>query len=342
MFGPPPEVVAEFNAGLEAYVASVLAKFNPNHDDTTQKYNPFHDPDTGEFTTGDAGGTSISSGFEDQGGGGPTLSAAPENREDWPAHIKALTVPPAWTNVQIATDPNADLLVVGKDSKGRSQYIYSDKFVQGQAEAKFERIRDLMDQAESISNQNEANLNSSDPTLSEHAEVASLIMQTGIRPGSDRDTGAEKQAYGATTLLGQHVKVGDDGSVTLEFTGKKGVDLKIPVTGKLATSLKTRASNAGPDGKLFPQVDERSLSAYVKTLDGGDFKTKDFRTALGTSTARQTMNSMPTPKTPAAYKKAVREVAKVVSAKLGNTPTVALQSYIDSTIFSEWKHEAGV
>lgn len=45
-------------------------------DGNVGKYNPFHDPQTGEFTSGDGGGTSISSGFDNQGGGG---SSSPVN-----------------------------------------------------------------------------------------------------------------------------------------------------------------------------------------------------------------------------------------------------------------------
>jgi DNA topoisomerase IB len=285
-------------------VGDEAKKFNPNH-------LPAGSPEGGEFTSADGGGSS-------SGG----LSAAPADRSAWPQYIQELAVPPAWTNVQISSDPNADLLVVGRDAKGRGQYIYSERFAQGQAEAKFERIRELTDKSAAIAAQNDANQASADPVLAEHAEVAALIMQTA--------------------LLGQHVKVGTDGSVHLEFTGKKGVDLSIPVPDQLAASLRARADAAGPDGKLFPQVDNRSLSEYVGTLDGGNFKTKDFRTALGTATARTAMTKIATPKTEAAYKKAVREVAKVVSTKLGNTPTVALQSYIDPSTFSEWRHAAHV
>jgi DNA topoisomerase I len=333
--GPPAEVLAEFEASLDKALlppAEVIAEFEAS----LAKYNPNHlpggTPEGGEFTSGDGTG----------GGGGQAMSVAPSDRSTWPQYIQDLKVPPAWSNVMIADDPNADLLVVGRDAKGRGQYIYSDRFAEGQAEAKFERIRELQDKSPEIQAQNNANLQSGDPALAEHAEVANLIMQTGLRPGSDKDTGAEKQAYGATTLLGQHVVTGSDGSVRLEFTGKKGVDLSIPVPDSLAPSLLARAEAAGPDGKLFPLVDNRSLSEYVGTLDGGHFKTKDFRTALGTSTARAAMATIATPRTVAAYKKAVREVAKIVSAKLGNTPTVALQSYIDPTTFAEWRNAAHV
>jgi len=46
---------------------------------------------------------------------------------------------------------------------------------------------------------------------------------------------------------------------------------------------------------------------------------------------------MPAPKDEKTYKKQVLEVAKVISAKLGNTPTVALQSYIAPQVFAQWR-----
>ena len=37
------------------------------------------------------------------------------------------------------------------------------------------------------------------------------------------------------------------------------------------------------------------------------------------------------------YKKAVKFVATAVSKKLGNTPTIALQSYINPATFAAWR-----
>ena len=38
--------------------------------------------------------------------------------------IRALRIPPAWTDVWIAGSPNAHLQATGLDSKGRRQYLY--------------------------------------------------------------------------------------------------------------------------------------------------------------------------------------------------------------------------
>jgi len=269
-------------------------------------------------------------------GQGHGLIDAPSDRSKWPEHIQALKVPPAWTDVKINPDKAAVLQVLGKDAKGRAQYLYTQKFRESQAAAKFERIKELDAKFDNIRKQNDANLKSPDKAIREHAACTKLIMSTGIRPGNTRDTLAKVQAYGATTLLGKHV-VQVDGEVRLQFTGKKGVALDIPAPPKLASILTARAAKAGPDGLLFKGVTESSLLNYTHKFDGGGFKTKDFRTLLGTREAMAQMKSIPRPKTEKEYKKAVMAVAKVVASKLGNTPSVALVSYISPVVFAPWR-----
>ena len=253
--------------------------------------------------------------------------------KELPEHIQSLKIPPAWKGVNFNEDPKATLLVTGKDAAGRSQSIYSDEFMKQSADAKFERISELDSKFEDIQKEVLADV----AQKNENAAVDRLIMSTGIRPGSENDTGAKKQAYGATTLLGSHV-VGDNAdNVRLQFTGKKGVDLDIPVTDKdIAQDLLDRRENAGPNGKIF-NTDANSLLDYTKNLDGGGFKTKDFRTLLGTRTAIDAVSSMSRPESSKEYKQSVMRVAKLVSERLGNTPTVALQSYISPVVFADWK-----
>lgn len=286
----------------------------------------------GQFTSGGSGKASAH------------LEPAHHDRNQWPEHIKALRLPPAWSNVQVSPDPKTPLQAVGQDAKGRKQYVYNADFAQSQAEAKFARIKELDRKFASIQAQNEKNKTSKDPVTREHADAASLIMGMGIRPGSESDTGAEHESYGATTLLGNHV-VRKGKQVNLQFTpGKKHgemIDLPVEDT-KLALMLIARAHAAGHNGQLFPNVSASSLLDYMHTFDGGGFKTKDMRTLLGTRTAMAEIAKMDTPSSATGYKKAVKAVATQVSQRLGNTPTVALQSYINPTVFAEWRHAAGV
>ena len=267
------------------------------------------------------------------------MVSAPD-RAQWPAHIKALVVPPAWTDVQINPDPKAPLQVIGKDAKGRWQPIYSEEFHKGQAAKKFARLQELDAKFKGIVAQNKKNQQSNNKGMQETADCMALIMEMGVRPGSETDTGAELKAYGATTLLGKHV-VKKDGKTFLSFVGKKGVHLNLPVTDKkIADMLRRRAQDAGQDGQIFPKVSASKLLDYVHSFDGGGFKTKDFRTLVATRTALEQIAKTPAPANMKDYNKAVKSVAVVVSQKLGNTPIIAMQSYINPAVFSEWQAKA--
>ena len=260
-----------------------------------------------------------------------------ESGNSLPAHIESLKIPPGWTDVTFNPNPKGALQATGKDSKGRPQAVYSSEFSASQAADKFSRINELNEKISAIVAQNEEARRSKNQKTRAAADCAFLVMSTGIRPGSNKDTGAEKKAYGATTLEGRHVAVDADGQVRLRFVGKKGVDLDLPVTDKAAAEmLLARKEKAGDGGKLF-EIDEKALLDHVHSLDGGGFKTKDFRTHLGTSTAVDEVKKQKPPTNEKEYRKAVMAVAKTVSAKLGNTPQIALQAYIDPSVFSKWR-----
>jgi DNA topoisomerase IB len=187
--------------------------------------------------------------------------------------LKAMKLEPGLSNVHLNNDPNAELQVVGTDSKGRSQRKYSADHSETAAVAKFERVKNLVDKLPEI-REKIAN----DP--SEEAAVLRLVDKTGFRVGSDRDTGAEKQAYGATTLLGKHIKT-KGGKTFAQFTGKKGVAIKQEITDPaIAADLQKRAA-AG--GKLFNTTDSK-VRDYFHTIAPG-FKVKDLRTAVAAEQA---------------------------------------------------------
>ena len=265
------------------------------------------------------------------------LVAAPANPEHWPEHIRALKLPPAWTDVQINMDPHADLQAIGFDQKKRSQYVYSEKFAKSQAALKFARIHEMMKEIPEIHKQISLAQNSQDPIVKDHGDCSRLVFEMGVRPGSDDDTGAETKAYGASTLEGRHV-VTEDGKTYLKFVGKKGVALNLPVHNPdLGDMLRKRAQNAGPDGKLFAHVTNTSLSTYTHSLGKTGYKTKDMRTLKGTSEAYELVKQLPAPRNEKEYKKSVRAVAIHVSKILGNTPAICLSAYISPTVFGKWQ-----
>lgn len=258
-----------------------------------------------------------------------------------PAHIQKLGIPPGWRDVAINPDPKGTMLASGWDSKGRAVYKYSDTYTAKKAAEKFGRVSELREKRGQIFKEIERDMKT--PELKERAECLKLIMQTGMRPGSDTDTKADHKSYGATTLEGRHV-ISDRGGTRLRLvTGKnKGREVEFPIQDPvLARSLRDRARAAGPSGRIF-KTSAEELRGYSKDKDGKGFKTKDHRTALGTETAIKSIKDTPTPRTAKMYKASVKAVATSVSKVLGNTPSIALKSYIDPQVWTAWRKAAGV
>jgi len=252
---------------------------------------------------------------------------------DLPAHIKS--IPPNWRNATYSDDPDAALQVLARDDKGRRVAVYSQAAQDAEAAEKYARVDAITENFSDMKKENDLNIKN--PETKENAECLQLIMNNGVRPGSDNDTKAAVKAFGATTLKGEHVVIEGD-SVRLQFVGKKGVNIDIEITDPdTKRMLMSRKEAAGNDGNLF-NTDASKLSAYSHSLNKeAGFLTKDFRTHLGTSTAKDLISKMPKPRNKTEYKKMMNEVAKQVSAKLGNKPAQALKSYIDPRVFTEWQ-----
>ena len=54
--------------------------------------------------------------------------------------IRALVIPPAWTNVWICQDPRGHIQVTGRDARGRKQYRYHGRWREIRDENKYERL----------------------------------------------------------------------------------------------------------------------------------------------------------------------------------------------------------
>jgi DNA topoisomerase-1 len=253
-----------------------------------------------------------------------------------PDHIKALRIPPAWKEVTYNKDPNADLLVTGVDSKGRTQPIYAERFKQQNADANFACVKELDTKYEEIRSAVDRDI--ADGRDVEEASVLRLIMTTGIRPGSEKDTGADSRAYGATTLEGRHIVELKRG-LRLRFVGKSGVEQDIKVEDPaVVQDLLARKAAAGRKGRLF-STNPNKLNDYTQKQDGGGFTPKNFRTLLGTRIAQAEVDRMKRglPKNAKEFRKACLKVGRVVAEKLGNTAAIAVQSYINPFVFSKWR-----
>ena len=297
-----------------------------------RKFNEDQERDeNGRWTSGggDAGASRDTEGVWRDAKGQP-LDAATQ------ARIAELKVPPQWKDVKLNPDPKGALQAVGRDSKGRQVYLYSAEHAASKSAEKFERLKAFDQALPNIRQRMAADRQSTTEGTREAALALTLIDRTGFRPGSDSETGAKVKAYGATTLRAEHVQINGD-TLEFKFIGKKGVEItKTLKDPELAQALAPRVA-AG--GRLF-NTSDAAVRNYLKSTGGNDFKVKDFRTWNGTATALREVSTRPIPSNAKEFDKAQREVSKIVSQHLGNTPAVAKASYIDPAVWSRWEAAA--
>lgn len=250
------------------------------------------------------------------------------------AKERKIAIPPAWTNLWIADSKDAAVQAHGFDAKGRLQQIRLKEFSEQNAMQKFNRIKRMLSELPSI-----AEKIRSEAKKSEEAKVLMLIAGTGIRIGSERDTKAEKHAFGATTLEKRHVKIEENRAV-LQFTAKKGVDYRVVVKdAEVVEMLKQKVANAdNRKAKLF-DVSDSNVRKFLHEKVSNEYDVKDFRTAIGTGVAQQILQTKVPKKikTKKDYKKYEKLICTSVASQLCNTPTVAKSAYIHTYIFEDLK-----
>lgn len=257
-------------------------------------------------------------------------------------HRKKYKIPPGLTSVHVSDDPHSHMVARGTDAKGRVKSFYSAEYEQGQAQKKFNRIDALHNKIPEL----DEHLHNDHPT-DDNAAALLLSRHMGLRPGSTRDTKANVQAYGASTLLAKHAKVDENNRAHLDFIGKEGKHLRFHTSHPdIVSALQSRLQGKKPNDALFPGTSDSKMNSYLKDKvgpldeEGTHPLVKDLRTYHANSIARDEIAKHKTPpKTKAEFQKRRKEVATKVSGHLGNTPVMALNSYINPAVFHDWMQD---
>ena len=80
-----------------------------------------------------------------------------------------------------------------------------------------------------------------------------------------------------------------------------------------------------------------SLNEYIQRQTGGEFTAKDFRTLHGTIVAAQALAELGVADKEAQRAKRVTAAVAEAADALGNTPTIARNSYIDPRVFDRYR-----
>lgn len=257
--------------------------------------------------------------------------------------IRALAIPPAWTDVWICPSASGHIQAVGRDQKGRKQYRYHADWRAARDGHKFDRVIAFGRALPRLRRRVDADLARRGlPREKVLAAVVRVMELTLIRVGN-REYARQNKSFGLTTLRDRHARIGATRAV-FEFRGKSG---KVHRTGfndrRLARVVK--ACQDLPGQRLFQYVDDdgaqhavesADVNGYIREAMGEDFSAKDFRTWAGTVAAAQALALSK----PAAAEAEARRVAntcvQAVAGLLGNTAAVARSAYIHPAVLEAY------
>jgi DNA topoisomerase I len=271
-------------------------------------------------------------------------NAEPLHDPEAVARIKALVLPPAWTDVWISPDPRGHIQAIGVDAAGRKQYRYHDVWRARRDAEKFQDMVDFAKALPGLREQVERDLTGTDRLTRDRVLACAIrLLDRGFfRIGTEEYTAS----FGLATMRKEHVKL-EDGQMVFDYPAKHGIrrvqavvdPLSIDIIGTLK-----RRRGGGPDllayksGTTWVDLKSDDINAYLKERTGGDFSAKDFRTWSATVIAALALSvSGPAHGSKTSRKRAITRAIKETSHYLGNTPAVCRASYIDPRVFDAYQ-----
>jgi DNA topoisomerase IB len=261
------------------------------------------------------------------------------------ARIRALVLPPAWTDVWICPDPRGHLQATGVDQAGRRQYRYHDVWRQKRDAAKFEHVLDVAERLPELRTQVAADLALRGYPRERVLAVAVRLLDKGVFRIGGEEYAAEDAASGATfglaTLRREHVSVRGS-TMGFRYPAKGGAeraqrvdDAEVApvVRGLLRRTDPSLELLAYRDGRTWRDVRSSDVNDYLEAATGCQVSAKDFRTWHATVLAAVLLADPAAPRASAGgRKRAVSRAMCKVAEYLGNTPAVARSSYVDPRV----------
>jgi len=258
--------------------------------------------------------------------------------------IRALAIPPAWTDVWICPTARGHIQATGRDAKGRKQYRYHTLYRAERDAAKYDRLAAFAQALPTIRERIAADLALAGLTRDRVlAAVVSLLEESLIRVGNETYA-RQNGSFGLTTLRNRHAKVSGT-AIRFRFVGKSGKQHVITLRNRRLAHLVKRCQEL-PGQVLFQYLDETGeqravesgdVNAYLHEITGEPITAKDFRTWGGTVLAAQALDACEPCAEPPALKRNVLQAIDAVAARLGNTRAVCRACYIHPAVLEAYE-----
>lgn len=259
------------------------------------------------------------------------------------ARVRALAIPPAWTDVWICPLPNGHLQAVGRDARGRKQYRYHARWREVRDEAKFDRLVDFARALPAIRRRVAADLSADGlPKEKVVAAVVRLLDTLWIRIGNPQYV-RDNESFGLATMRDEHVRV-SGARISFRFRGKSGklheLDLEDPRLARIVRRCRELPGQelfqyVNGDGEQRPVASD-DVNEYLGSAAGQPFTSKDFRTWAGTVLAATALRLAGGFRSQREAKRKVTRAIEAVAEELGNTPAVARASYVHPEIIAAY------
>jgi len=258
------------------------------------------------------------------------------------SRFRKLIIPPMWSDVYICKWDDGHIQAIGRDAKGRKQYIYHSAFEKARQEEKFAKMKDFGKALAKFRKKVVQDIAikewSKDKIL---ALIILLLDETGIRIGN-KQYANENGTFGLTTLRRKHMSI-EKNQVVIECKGKSNQMLHVEIDDvQLAKLIKKSAELPGfeifrykdSDGRFQP-IDSEDVNDYIHEYMGKKFSSKDFRTWVASRLAVELYPFAIEAIEKTKKGKFSNTLIRMVANELGNTPVVCRSYYIHPNIISK-------
>jgi DNA topoisomerase-1 len=252
--------------------------------------------------------------------------------------IKALVIPPAWTDVWICPSATGHLQATGRDARARKQHRYHPRWREVRDEVKYGRMIAFAHALPRIRARTDRHMKQPGlPRTKVLAAVVRLLETTLIRIGNEEYAQANN-SFGLTTMQDNHARV-QGNSICFSFRGKGGVWHTIDLNDRRLARI-VRQCRDIPGQELFQYeedgqrrtISSTDVNAYLREIAGEAFTAKDFRTWAGTVLAAQALQEFESFDTEAQAKRNLVRAIERVAKMLGNTKAVCRKCYIHPAV----------
>ena len=274
------------------------------------------------------------------------------------SRFRRLIIPPMWSDVYICKWDDGHIQDIGRDAKGRKQYIYHSTFEKAKQEEKFAKMKSF---GKALSKFRQKILEDIDTKEWSKDKILALIVllldETGIRIGN-KQYANQNGTFGLTTLRRKHITF-EKNHVVFEYKGKSNQMRHIEVDDmQLAKLIKKSSELPGyeifrykDDDGNFQAIDSEDVNEYIRTHMGKGFSSKDFRTWVASRLAVELYPHALEAIGDTKKRKFSNTLIRMVADELGNTPTVCRSYYVHPNIMqkieskslpSKWHEDDGM